>query len=380
MADDLSKPLLGPEKRQRKGLTPGGIVLTVLAVVLIGIVIWVVIVANPGVSGGDEPSADGGAATVGEVVITTPETMQSGVVITTPGGEPVDGNGAVIRQLGDLPPVALSPTADPALLENGPYGQLPKIGADGFRPFDAYARPPDPIGGQPVRVAIVVGGIGINQAGTEMALAQLPGAVTLALAPYGSNLATWAARSREAGHELLLQVPFEPIDFPQTDPGPQTLIAADPAADNVDRLRWLMSQFQTYAGIISYTGGRFLTDTDAMAPVVAELARRGLMFVDDGAVLRSQTSEAALGHLPFAKADLVIDVEVNGDAVAARLAQLVAIARDRGYAIGSASAFPVTIEQIARWAETLDELGVVLVPVTSLANDPLGGVAAARRQ
>ena len=220
------------------------------------------------------------------------------------------------------------------------------------------------------RIAIVVGGVGINQAGTEMALQQLPPEVTLALAPYGNNLATWAATARQDGHELLLQVPFEPLDYPTTDPGEQTLITADDAADNIDRLRWLMAQVTTYAGVVSYSGGRFLASSDALTPVIDELAARGLMFLDDGSVRQSQSAEVATGVLPFAKADLVLDSEISAEAIDAKLAQLVSIAQDRGYAIASANAFPVTIEQIAAWAPTLAAQGITLVPVTSLANDP----------
>ena len=105
--------------------------------------------------------------------------------------------------------------------------------------------------------------------------------------------------------------------------------------------------------------------------MVGELARRGLMFVDDGSVRGSLSGEAALGEVPFAAADIVLDVEVQPAAIAARLAQLTAIARERGYAVASANAFPATIEQIALWAETAGEQGFVLVPITSLANDPL---------
>ena len=370
MVDDLSKPLHGTGNGGRKGISPFGIALSVLAVALIGVVAWVVIAAAPSIQTGDEDEEAAGPQPIGEVIITTPEEGVSGVVITTPDGDPVGGDGALIRALENGGAVALSAQPDPTLLETGPHGLLPKIAEDGLRPFDAYARPPDPIGGQPVRIAIIVGGIGINQAGSELALSRLPGEVSLALAPYGSNLATWAARSREAGHELFVQIPLEPIDFPLTDPGPHTLIADDPAADNVDRLRWLLSQFQTYAGVISYTGGRFLADEEALQPVVGELARRGLMFVDDGSVRGSLSGEAALGEVPFAAADIVLDIEVQPAAIAARLAELTAIARERGFAVASANAFPATIEQIAAWAATAGEQGFVLVPITSLANDP----------
>ena len=64
----------------------------------------------------------------------------------------------------------------------------------------------------------------------------LPGPVTLALAPYGDHLKTTLAEARDAGHELLLQIPLEPFNYPRTDPGPQTLTVDAPAAENLDRI------------------------------------------------------------------------------------------------------------------------------------------------
>lgn len=369
MADDFSKPLLGTG-RQRKGPNPVAILLTVLAVVLAGIAIWVMIDTGPKFSAAEDELANQAAANPanGEVIIRAGEdAQQSGVVITTPDGVQING-GTPAANATDA--IALSPTPDPELLAPGPYGPLPKVADSGLRPFDAYARPEPAVAVGRTRIAIVVGGVGINQAGTELALQRLPPEVTLALAPYGNNLATWAATARQAGHELLLQVPLEPLDYPTTDPGPQTLITADAADENVDRLRWLMAQVTSYAGVVSYAGGRFLASTDALAPVMDELAARGLMFLDDGSVRQAQSSAAGTGVLPFARADIVLDTEISAAAIEAKLAELVSIAQSRGYAIASANAFPVTIEQIATWAQTLAAQGIVLVPVTALANDP----------
>lgn len=357
---------------------PSRVTLLVVAVLLFvaaGAAAWFFLLADDDAAPVAETTEVPSFAPPGEVVISTPGSEPGGadgVTITTPAGVPLDGNGAVIRSAETVAPVSLSPTPLPALEEPGPYGPLPRIGADGLRPFDAYARPPGPITGQPVEIAIILGGVGINQANSELALSSLPGEVSLAMAPYGANLATWAARARETGHELLLQIPLEPYDFPASDPGPHTLIAADPVADNLDRLRFLMAQVSTYAGVVSYAGGRFLADEEAMAPVVRELASRGLMLVDEGAAVQSRAADVALGELPFAAADLVLDRDVTAGAIAARLAELEAIAGQRGYAIATASAFQVTIDQIRIWAEGAAERGFVLVPVTALANDPLG--------
>ena len=72
--------------------------------------------------------------------------------------------------------------------------------------------------------------------------------MTFAFAPYGGDLERLVARARDEGHEVLLQVPMEPFDYPDNDPGPQTLLTSLDAGQNIDRLHWLMSRFQGYVG------------------------------------------------------------------------------------------------------------------------------------
>ena len=115
---------------------------------------------------------------------------------------------------------------DPRLLETSRHGAIPKIAPDGARPSEIYARPVKPQAGradQP-RVAIVIEGLGIGANSTAEALAKLPAPVTYAFAPYGADLERWVARARGEGHEVLLQVGMEPFDYPDNDPGPQTLL------------------------------------------------------------------------------------------------------------------------------------------------------------
>ena len=73
-------------------------------------------------------------------------------------------------------------------------------------------------------VAIVVGGLGVGAAKTVDAILRLPAAVTLAFTPYGSDPAKLVERARAQHHEILLQIPMEPYDYPDNDPGPQTLL------------------------------------------------------------------------------------------------------------------------------------------------------------
>jgi polysaccharide deacetylase 2 family uncharacterized protein YibQ len=234
--------------------------------------------------------------------------------------------------------------------------------------MDQYARPADSLAIGTARVAIVVGGLGISESGTETAIATLPGPVTLAFAPYSADLDGWVAKARALGHEVLLQLPLEPFDYPNNDPGPKTLLVDASAGENTKRLHWLMSRFGTYVGVVNYMGGRFTADPKAMEPVLAEIGGRGLLYLDDGTSTRSRARETSRGRAPFASADLVIDAQPDPAAITSRLTQLEAIARERGQAVGIATAYPVTVAQIASWAKDAARRGVVLVPVTAVAS------------
>jgi polysaccharide deacetylase 2 family uncharacterized protein YibQ len=100
---------------------------------------------------------------------------------------------------------------------------------------------------------------------------------------------------------------------------------------------------------------------------VRELAERGLMIVDDGSSGRSLMLPAATGLRASAlKADLVLDLTQRTDAIDRELARLEQQARERGFAVASASALPLTIDRVSRWARTLEQRGIKLVPVSSI--------------
>jgi polysaccharide deacetylase 2 family uncharacterized protein YibQ len=258
--------------------------------------------------------------------------------------------------------------ADPKLLEQTRHGSVPRVSLDGARPLAAYARPvrETSANANMPRIAIVITGLGIGARTTEEAITQLPGPVTLAFAPYGTDLERVAARARADGHELLLQLPMEPFDYPDNDPGPQTLLTSLAPEQNVDRMHWLMSRFQGYVGVANYMGSRFTASDAAFAPVLREVAKRGLMYLDDGSSPRSLASQiAGANNLPFAKAGIVLDAVPTPNEIERALARLEAMARENGSAVGVASALPVSLARIAKWAKGAEARGFLLVPISA---------------
>jgi polysaccharide deacetylase 2 family uncharacterized protein YibQ len=269
-------------------------------------------------------------------------------------------------------PAEAAPKAliDQKLLESTRHGAIPQIGADGTRPSAAYARPLQlpPNKKDSPRIAIVIGGLGISASGTADAFGKLPGPVTFAIAPYGVDLEKLADHARAENHEVLLQVPMEPFDYPDNDPGPQTLLTSLTADQNTDRLHWLMSRFSGYVGIVNYMGARLSASETALAPVLRDVAKRGLIYVDDGSSPRSIAGQTAGSHnLPFAKSDLVLDAVPTPVEIDRALARLEMLARDNGAAVGIATAQPATIARLAEWVKKVEGRGFVLVPITMVA-------------
>ncbi len=261
------------------------------------------------------------------------------------------------------PPVAAG--IDSRLLEKSRYGMIP-MASDGLKPFTAYAAEADraKAAKMPI-VAIVVGGLGVGAAKTVDAILRLPAAVTLAFTPYGSDPTKLVERARAQHHEILLQIPMEPYDYPDNDPGPQTLLTTLAPEQNMDRLYWHLSRFQGYAGIANFMGARFVATDAAMAPIVKEAAKRGLGYFDDGTARSIAPSLMAAQSMPFAKADITIDAVPTAGEIDRALAKLEELAKERGMAVGVASALPISIERISVWTRVLESHGVLLVPLTT---------------
>ena len=127
-----------------------------------------------------------------------------------------------------------------------------------------------------------------------------------------------------------------------------------------------MGRFQGYVGLINMMGARFTSSEQAFAPVLQEAEKRGLIFVDDGSNPRSVAGRiAGANSLPFAKADVTIDSVPTPDEIDRALARLEMAARQHHLAVGIASALPISIARIGKWAKSAASRGVLLVPITA---------------
>lgn len=396
MGTDLNAPLgqnrkTRTSKAEKSGLTFGRLSLGLGALALTGISAWTVLKPT-GLILPPEPKIVADATQPNEKAATDPATSKikqqkmsgalsgahveetltdNGSVVTKFSPKQRDGDGPAFievgRTKGQDPRLATFPNDD--LLEDSPEGRLPVTGPDGLRPMDQYARPWS--GARGIRIAIVVGGLGLSQTGTQNALRQLSPDVTMAFAATGNSLQRWMQEARRTGHEILLQVPFEPFDYPDNNPSPHTLRVGLDAKKNLSELHTSLAQITNYTGIMNFLGGRFLSDADALEPVMRDIGRRGLLFLDDATSAQTLTGTLAgtIG-VPHGFADMVVDDQIDRTAILKKLDELERIARRNGGAIGVASAFDESVAAISEWMDEASTRGIEFVGVSALVKDP----------
>lgn len=275
-------------------------------------------------------------------------------------------DGAPARAIGaerSKPAAAWTPIAAPdgSLLKRTAYGSIPRIAADGRKPSDVYAQifTPD----DEPNVALIVGGLGINRALTERAIDELPPHVTLAFAPYAKDLAFWTKRARDAGHEIMIEIPMENRIGDEEALGPAALLTTRTAEENAQRLDWILSRFGGYFGATNYLGSKFSGDRDAMEALLARIEAAGLAYVDDtGALSRARIASEA------ATVNRLIDPGYGPDKSQSKrdLEALEKIAKAEGDALGKTYVHDETLGDIVLWAKSLDERGFALAPASAV--------------
>lgn len=241
------------------------------------------------------------------------------------------------------------------------FGPLPVIAADGRQSWQVYARPFETKDSHP-RMAVIVTGLGLDREATDMAIDRLPPEVTLAFSPYAGGLDNWVKKARDAGHEVLLTLPVEESGFPARDPGPWGLLTSARPEDNAERLFKVLARTSGYVGVLANDGP--FTKSRQLAPILAMLKERGLLYVGNGAEAEPKPPVAVLGGW--------LDGEVFRDAVESRQKSMAAQVREKGSRAVLASARPATLESMLPWLGSLTAEGVTLAPVSALPTQPGG--------
>jgi polysaccharide deacetylase 2 family uncharacterized protein YibQ len=176
--------------------------------------------------------------------------------------------------------------------------------------------------------------------------------------------------ARREGHEVTLQLPMEPLGYPTIDPGPQTLTSKASVGENLGNLRWSLGRMTNYPMVTNYLGAGLTNKDTKLRPILQEIKNRGLAFFDDGSVDSSMAIPIAKDiRLPYLQGNAIIDSRRDANAMRSQLNALEGLAKQQGFAVGTATAFPDTIAVIKEWAENAQKRGILIVPASNLVKD-----------
>jgi hypothetical protein len=260
------------------------------------------------------------------IVLLLPETQRPDPVITEryPESERPGGRGPG----GGSPEAA--PESDVGSPEAVPEGRRPGGGNDGVVP-GGFARPERPEPERKGSLAIVIDDVGNSLSDLEPFL-EFDGPVTFAVLPQREYSEEAARLAAEAGKEVILHLPMEPVS--EMDPGPGA-IRVGMSRRQIERTLWRnLKSVPGTRGVNNHMGSRATADPEVMAAVLSVLKREGLFFLD------SRTSAETVGritaekhNLPYLERAVFLDNESNRDYIRNAVREGMQIAERKGHAV-----------------------------------------------
>ena len=256
----------------------------------------------------------------------------------------------------------------PHVSEETENGILPVIASDGRLPWIEYSRNFKRSDRKP-RIAIIISNLGLSSTYTAIALKMMPKNVTLSFSHIAPKLKNWVREARQNGFEVLIDLPMEPIGFPQNDPGRDTLLTTLNEVENLNRLEHIMLQAGGFAGLLATHGSKFTLSSEVLLPILKSIKARGLLYVDSRSTSRSVGPELSSSiQLPRAFNNIFIDKNPSARNINTKLKELEIIAKKTKFAVAIAQPLPITLELLNNWVKGLKAKGIALAPVSAIAD------------
>jgi polysaccharide deacetylase 2 family uncharacterized protein YibQ len=268
------------------------------------------------------------------------------------------------------PPAAKSPKAKtPAVKKKPTFEIYPKEKPAPRQPLARKDIPksiPKPAPGKTLpSVALILDDLGYDKKIAQK-FAQLNVALTFSILPHSPFQQRIARLARSKGLEIMIHMPMEPVEYPEVDPGPGTLLTSMSPDELIDQLDQNLNTLPGVKGVNNHMGSRLTSESTQMYQIFSVLKQRGLFFIDSRTTAESLCEPSArLFQIPFAQRDVFIDHYLKPDFIRNQIKELIRIAKKNGGAVGIMHPHSTTLQVLQ---EMLPDLKgqVRLVPASKI--------------
>jgi len=219
-------------------------------------------------------------------------------------------------------------------------------------------------------VAIIIDDLGYDKK-IALKLSKLNARLTFSILPYSPFQKSIARLSREKGFGIMLHLPMEPLEYPDVDPGPGTLLTSMTPDQLTRQLEKDLDAVPYISGVNNHMGSKMTAESSQMYQIFSILKKRGLYFVDSRTTAETLCRPSArLFQIPFAQRDVFLDHRVEVEFIRKQLKELVRIAQRNGYAVGIGHPHSLTYQVLHEMLPDLQKK-IRLVPASEIVN-PVG--------
>lgn len=159
-----------------------------------------------------------------------------------------------------------------------------------------------------------------------------------------------------ANREIIVNINMEPDNYPNNNPGPDTLLTGITDVENVTKLNDVLLKHLSSVGIINIYGNKFLSSEKDLKPVLNFLHDKSLLFINASNINTNTLIETSKTTNTIVKiCDIFIDNKPSEDELKDALKVLEAKAKNEGSAIGLFRYYDDRINIMESWAKTIIE-------------------------
>lgn len=214
-------------------------------------------------------------------------------------------------------------------------------------------------------IAVIIGNLGLSKFITEK-FTNMPDFITLGYSAYAANILDDVNKGILKHHDVLVNLPLEPLNYPVNDPGSLTLLRELSANEKLARINSVLKVLPEAVGVYAVEQENFTNSIDGSKFILENLhnANKVLLYGNNNGTILNQV--ANIYNYKMFTVDVRLDIQLSKASIANQLKNLEEVAKNKGVAIAYSNAYPMLADIIPEWAATLAAKNITILPLTCL--------------